>query len=138
MDSFESFFKELNNMPTQSLQMTKEVLEMRKCLEMQLKFMWDLIDEQLTKMEELHKTEEIIAQNKDEIDSNQNFEITLKVSKKVKEIIETFENNQSALNCKNCQLTCHYPCNPNLWTNFCPVFWEFALSNIPQSIHSMQ
>lgn len=63
MDSFESFFKELNNMPTQSLQMTKEVLEMRKCLEMQLKFMWDLIDEQLTKMEELHKTEEIIAQN---------------------------------------------------------------------------
>jgi hypothetical protein len=133
MDGFESFFKELSNMSTKSLQMTKEVLEMRKRLEMQLELMWGSIDEQLAKIEELRNTEIVIAQNKEKIDNNQNFEITVTVSKKVKEIIETFENNQSALNCTHCEETCHYPCNPSLWTNFCPAFWGFSLSNIQQS-----
>ncbi|XP_046648243.1 uncharacterized protein LOC124338206 [Daphnia pulicaria] len=133
MKNFESFFVELNKMPKRLLQMTKEVLENRNYLEQQLEIMWVAIDERLTKIEELRNTEKIISENKEKIDSNQNFEITLTVSKKVKESIETFRNNQSALNCTNCEVTCHYPCNPNLWTNFCPAFWEFALSNIPQS-----
>ncbi len=98
---------------------------MRKCIEIQLEFMWGMIDEQLAKIEELRNTEIIIAQNKEKIDDNQNFEITVKVPKKVK---KKFDNNQSALNCKKCEVTCHYPCNPILWTNFCPAFWELSLS----------
>jgi hypothetical protein len=133
MDGFESFFKELNNMPTQSLQMTKEVLKMRKCLEIQLEFLWGMIDEQLAKIYELRNTEAIIAQNKEKIDSNQNFEITVTVPKKVKKTIDSI---QSALNCKKCEVTCHYPCNPILWTNFCPAFWElsFPAGNITDAM----
>lgn len=132
MDSFESFLLGLNNMPTTSLQMTNEVLEMRKCLEKQLELMWGAMDEQLTKIEELRNTEIIIAQNKDKIDSNKNFEIPFKVSKK-----EKIDNNQSALNCNKCEVTCHYPCF-TLALNLCPAFWEFSLSAIPvETLNSM-
>jgi hypothetical protein len=123
MKNFESFFHELSGMKTTSLQMTKQVLEMRKCLEVQLEFMWDGIDLQLAKMEELRKMDEIIDQNKEKINNNQNFEITVPVLKKVKVVIE---NEQSALNCTRCEVTCHYPCSEYLWTNFCPAFWEFS------------
>jgi hypothetical protein len=127
MKNFESFFDELSGMKTTSLQMTKEVLEMRKCLEVQLDFMRDGIDQQLAKMGELRKTEAIIDQNKEKIDINQNFEITVPVSEKVKEVIES---KQSALNCTKCQVTCHYPCSEYLWTNFCPpAFWELPLTS---------
>nr|CAH0113073.1 unnamed protein product [Daphnia galeata] len=128
MENFESFFHELSGIKTTSLQMTTQVLEMRKCLEVQLEFMWDGIDQQLAKMEDLRKTEEIIDQNKEKINNNQNFEITVKVPRKVKDDIE---NKQSALNCTKCQVTCHYPCSENLWTNFCPAFWEFSPASIP-------
>jgi hypothetical protein len=128
MENFESFFNELSGMKTTSLRMTKQVVEMRKCLEIHLEFMWDGIDQQLAKMEELRKTEEIIDQSKEKIDSNQDFEKTVLVSKKVKEVIK---KKQSALNCTKCQVTCHYPCTENLWTNFCPAFWEFSLASIP-------
>lgn len=49
--------------------------------------MWDGFDEQLAKIEQLWKMEEIIAQNKEKIDNNQNFETTVEVSKKVKNAI---------------------------------------------------
>ncbi|KZR99992.1 Uncharacterized protein APZ42_003915 [Daphnia magna] len=70
-------------------------------------------------MEELQKIEEIIALHKDHVNTNKNFEITSKVPKKKR--IEV-DNNQTALNCSKCEVTCHYPCNPNLWMGFCPAF----------------
>jgi hypothetical protein len=130
MENFKLFFHELNDMPTKSLQMTKEVLEVRKCLEIQLDFMQRGINEQLMKMEELRKTEGIIALNRDKVDANKNFEVKVPVSKKVREKAE----NQSALNCTKCEVTCHYPCNPHLWAGFCPALWPEDNSSGPKNV----
>ncbi|KZR99542.1 Uncharacterized protein APZ42_004547 [Daphnia magna] len=73
------------------------------------------------KMEELRKIEEIIALNKEHVNANKNFEITVKVPKKKSVEVEMY---QTALNCSKCEVTCHYPCDPNLWTGFCPASGE--------------
>ncbi len=119
IENFKSFFDDMSDMPTKSLQITKEVLCIKKHLEIQLDFMHRFINKQLMKIEELRKTEEIIALNRDKVDANKNFEVKVPVSKKVK--VEV--GGQKALNCITCQVTCHYPCNPSLWKGFCPAFW---------------
>ena len=57
MKNFKLFFDGLSAMPTTSLQMTKEVLENRKCLENQLGFMQIRIQKQLMKKKELENIE---------------------------------------------------------------------------------
>ena len=57
MKNFKLFFDGLSAMPTTSLQMTKEVLETRKCLENQLGFMQIRIQKQLMKKKELENIE---------------------------------------------------------------------------------
>jgi hypothetical protein len=118
MKNFKSFFNELSDMRTKSLQMTIEVLEYRKQLEMKLKWMQDVIPQHLTKMEELKTKESFIELHKMEVDANQNFEIRVPVSKKVKVPVERL----TAMNCSSCETTCHYPCDPDLPMGWCPAF----------------
>ncbi len=120
IENFKSFFDQMADMPIKSLQMTKEVLDLKKHLEIQLDFMHRDINQQLMKMEELRKTEEIIALNRDKVDANKNFDVKVPVSKKVKVHV----GGENALNCITCQVTCHYPCNPSLWKGFCSAFWR--------------
>jgi hypothetical protein len=118
MKNFKSFFNELSDMRTKSLQMTVEVLEYRKQVEMKLKFIKDKIPQHLTKMEELRKKESFIELHKKEVDANQNFEIRVPVSKKLKVPVDRL----TAMNCASCETTCHYPCDPNLPMGLCPAF----------------
>jgi hypothetical protein len=136
IENFKTFFDEISDMPTKSLQMTKEVLDLKKHLEIQLDFMHRDINKQLMKMEELRKTEEIIALNRDKVDANKNFEVKVPVSKKAKVHV----GGQNALNCTTCQVTCHYPCNPGLWSGFCPAFWrsENIVPNMAGAINVFQ
>ena len=120
MENFQLFFDHLADMPTKSLQMTSEVLEMRKYFEIQMDFMHRDISKQLMKMEELRKTEEQIALNRDKVNANKNFEVQVPVSKKVKLHV----GDKSAMNCTRCEVSCHYPCNPRLWSGFCPAFFR--------------
>ncbi|XP_045028194.1 uncharacterized protein LOC123471223 [Daphnia magna] len=119
MQNFQSFFTELSKMPIKSLQLTKEVLNSRESLRITIQGLAATIQAHLMKMEELRRIEEIIALYKDHVDANKNFEITVKVPKKKRIEVEMY----AALNCLMCEVTCHYPCNPVLWTGFCPVFW---------------
>ncbi|EFX74806.1 hypothetical protein DAPPUDRAFT_56718 [Daphnia pulex] len=119
MGNFKSFFEELSDMPTKSLQMTKEVLRIKKFLEMHRESIQKAIDEQLMKMEELRKTEEIIAQNRDKVNDNKDFDIKVLVMKKLKVVVQ---DGKKALNCTQCQVTCHYPCNPSIWEESCQAF----------------
>ncbi|XP_045028191.1 uncharacterized protein LOC123471221 isoform X3 [Daphnia magna] len=121
MQNFHSFFAELSKMPIKSLQLTKEVLNSRESLHITIQGLEETIQAHLMKMEELRKIEEIIALHKDQVNANKNFDITVKVPKKKRIEVDT---NQTALNCSKCEVTCHYPCNPNLWMGFCPVFWR--------------
>ncbi|XP_045028195.1 uncharacterized protein LOC123466488 [Daphnia magna] len=119
MQNFQSFFTELSKMPIKSLQLTKEVLNSRESLRITIQGLAVTIQAHLMKMEELRKIEEIIALNKEHVNANKNFEFTVKVHKKKRIEVEM----HTALNCSKCEVTCHYPCNPVLWTGFCPVFW---------------
>ena len=122
MKNFKLFFDELSEMPTKSLQMTQEVLQTRKCLEIQLDHCLKGFISGLLIAENLRKIEEIIAQNKKIFDTNSDIEIMIPVLKKVKTVVD----EKSALNCTKCEVTCHYPCNHNLLTTlFCPAFFRF-------------
>jgi hypothetical protein len=119
MKNFKLFFEEINEMPTKSLQMTNQVLEDREQLEIYLDFMLGGIEKQLMKMDELRKTKDLVAINKEKIQANQNFEMSVPVSKKVK-----MPTADLAMNCTKCETTCHYPCEPSLLTGFCSAFWK--------------
>ncbi len=119
LDNFESFFQELSNMEPKSLQMTKEVLKNRKQLEVKLKWVEKAISKHLMKMEELRKEEALIAVHKAKVDAHQNYEVEVMVTKKVKGPDTRSKNN---LNCRNCEVTCHYPCDPYLVKGWCEVF----------------
>ncbi|XP_046463270.1 uncharacterized protein LOC124209368 [Daphnia pulex] len=119
MKNFKLFFEEINEMPTKSLQMTNQVLEDREQLEIYLDFMLGGIEKQLMKMDELRKTKDLVAINREKIQANQNFEMSVPVSKKVK-----MPTADLAMNCTKCETTCHYPCEPSLLTGFCSAFWK--------------
>nr|CAH0106882.1 unnamed protein product [Daphnia galeata] len=119
MANFDSFFEELTIMEPQSLQMTQEVLHDRKQLQVKLEWIQKAIPKHLMKMEELRKKETLIQVHKAKVDANQNFEIQVPVSKKVRGPVGERANN---LNCDKCKVTCHHPCDPNYPMGWCEVF----------------
>lgn len=121
MINFTSFFQELSDMPTISLNMTKQVLETRKYLEIKLQFMQRNIKSKTMKMKELRQTEQMIALHKDQMDDIMSFEITVP---KITHVKLPTKEDIFHLNCTICQTTCHAHCNPKLWTGLCPVFWR--------------
>ena len=134
MKNFKLFFDELSDMPTKSLQMTQEVLLTRRCLEIQLDHGLKDINSKLFKAEHLRTVKEIIAQNKDKLDTNGDKEIGIPVLKK--RIVAVDE--ESALNCTKCKVTCHYPCKPIPWMKpFCPAFMEINSTQIKSIIHKI-
>jgi len=124
MKNFKSFFDELSEMPTKSLQMTKEVLGNRKEMELKLQSMQGAIKKQLSQMEELRKKKTIIELNQAEIDANKNFEIKVQVAKNVKE-----STDRTALSCKICEMTCQTNCSSIL-----PIAHSQAFCEIPTAM----
>ena len=109
--NFAKFFNVLATMTTKSLSLTKQVLEERKRLEATVDGLQPLIKIGLSKMEEMRKTKQMIANNQLQIEANTNvqFEIEVTVPQKV-EIAE----GQYLTNCNKCYVTCHNPCGiPN-------------------------
>ena len=119
MENFDSFFQELTNMEPQSLQMTQQVLHGRKQLEVKLEWIQNAIPKHLMKMEELRKKEALIQKHKAKVNTQQNYEIKVPVSKKVRGPIGESSNY---LNCTKCEVTCHHPCDPYLPMGWCEVF----------------
>jgi hypothetical protein len=116
--NFQLFFGQLADMPTKSLQMTKQVTEYRKQLEMKLQWIMSAIPSHLTRMEELREKEKCIELHRSEVDANRNFEIKVPVSRKV----QVGDDWTSAMNCTKCETTCHHPCNRVLPMGWCPAF----------------
>jgi len=107
MKSFESFFHSLSSMKTRSLTLTNEVLEERKHINVTIEGLTLKIHKQLTKMEELRKTKQMIENHSDQINSNKDFKYTVTVSRGDK--IELI-NGECTTNCSKCSMSCHYPC----------------------------
>ena len=107
MNSFKSFFSSLSSMKTRSLTLTNEVLEERKHINVTIEGLTLKIHKQLTKMEELRKTKQMIENHMDQINANKDFKYTVTVSKGDK--IE-ITDGKCTTNCSKCSMSCHFPC----------------------------
>ena len=65
-------------------------------------------------MEELRNIEAVISRHSDQVDANKNFEVKVMVAKKLKVPVDI----KAAMNCRKCEITCHYPCDP-FWAKEC-------------------
>jgi len=136
-DSFENFFKFLTKVNPKSLKLTAEVLKEREHLEACLLGLQPEIKRGLSKLEEIRQEENILKQHEADLQTNKDFEYTLKVPKTRKVDIPA---GTYITNCLVCNRTCHYPCripddsckrrcsamNSNGYCNVCPqkCFWN--------------
>ncbi|XP_064425509.1 uncharacterized protein LOC135361297 [Latimeria chalumnae] len=103
--SMKKFFLDLSKMKTKSLLLTKEVLEERKKLEVNVNGLQVQIRAGLVKLEELRKTKKVLEENKAEMDANKNLEYEVEVTEGRKEPVKHFTTA-----CQKCSFTCHENC----------------------------
>ncbi|XP_056452000.1 uncharacterized protein LOC130387076 [Gadus chalcogrammus] len=106
--SMEKFFAALGQMTTKSLQLTKEVLNERKQLEVAVEGIQAQIRASLAKLEEIRSTKEQIEKHNADISCNENFKFEVEILKPVQ--IELTKEGEFITNCQQCSMTCHYPC----------------------------
>ncbi|XP_059915986.1 uncharacterized protein LOC132463692 [Gadus macrocephalus] len=106
--SMETFFAALGQMTTKSLQLTKEVLNERKQLEVAVEGIQPQIRAGLAKLEEIRSTQQQIEKHTADITCNENFEFEVEILKPVQ--IELTKEGEFITNCQQCSVTCHYPC----------------------------
>ena len=107
MASFKVFFKQLVCMEARCLQLTKEVLEERKQLEVIMQSLPLQIQAIFCKIGTLPQEEHIMEQHKADIAANKNFKYKVKELRIVKH--ET-RQGQYVTNCTKCNFTCHRDC----------------------------
>ncbi|XP_063049340.1 uncharacterized protein LOC134443511 [Engraulis encrasicolus] len=109
--SMNKFFTQLAQMETQSLMLTKQVLQERKQLEATVEGVQPLIRRGLSTMEEIRTTQAILDKHKTQIEENKDFEYEVEVEKSERINIPP---GSFITNCLACNHTCHYPCGiPN-------------------------
>ncbi|XP_063049364.1 uncharacterized protein LOC134443531 [Engraulis encrasicolus] len=109
--SMNKFFTHLGMMETQSLTLTKQVLQERKQLEATVQGVQPLIRKGLSTMEQIRTTQAILETHKTQIKENKNFEYEVEEDVTVKTDIP---KGTFITNCLGCNHTCHYPCGiPN-------------------------
>ncbi|XP_059915972.1 uncharacterized protein LOC132463689 isoform X2 [Gadus macrocephalus] len=106
--SMETFFTALGQMTTKSLQLTKEVLEERKQLEVSVEGIQPQVRAGLLKLEQIRSTQQQIEKHTADISCNENFQIEVEIIKCVKTNLT--KEGQFITNCQQCHITCHYPC----------------------------
>uniref|UniRef100_A0A8C5BQV2 Fibronectin type-III domain-containing protein n=1 Tax=Gadus morhua TaxID=8049 RepID=A0A8C5BQV2_GADMO len=106
--SMETFFTALGQMTTKSLQLTKEVLEERKQLEVSVEGIQPQVRAGLAKLEQIRSTQQQIEKHTADISCNENFQIEVEITKCVK--TDLTKEGEFITNCQQCHMTCHYPC----------------------------
>ena len=107
ISSFDNFFQSLGKMQTQSLCLTKEVLNERQQLESIIQGVRPQIRMGLGKIDELRQEERVMKQHEADIAANKDFKY--KVTKESQRKI-TLDTGQFVTNCLVCNFTCHFPC----------------------------
>ncbi|XP_063049606.1 uncharacterized protein LOC134444063 [Engraulis encrasicolus] len=105
--SLKKFFTHLKTMTTQSLSLTKEVLQERDRLEATVEGLQPLIQKGLSKMEEIRTTEAALDKHKNQVEENRDFEYEVEVEKPQKIDIP---RGEYITNCLQCTFTCHRHC----------------------------
>ena len=108
MASFKVFIEKLKNLPSKSLESSKEVLRTRKIIEDDILDFKKKLDEGLEIMREIENTRMIVEKNKKKIMDSKNFTYKVNV-KKFKEV--KLPSGIHTTNCMNCNNTCHKNCS---------------------------
>lgn len=135
--SFQNFFQHLDTVHTQSLTLTKNVLDERKHLEVTIFNLQKQVGAGLNKVSELKQEIKIFQENKSEIERNKDF--VYEVSETQQQKVE-LPSGKHVTNCLTCSYTCHLRCgipnddgkkgcsamNPNGYCRVCPkkCFWQ--------------
>ncbi|OCT75311.1 hypothetical protein XELAEV_18030489mg [Xenopus laevis] len=117
--SAEKMFDALENLDSKSLMLTKEVLMERAQLEITMEGLSIKIQQAALKEIEMARCEQVLRQHDKEIQDNENFEYDQWVTIKMK-----IAADKNAINCRECEDTCHYPCRVAIdrMVGLCRVF----------------
>lgn len=105
--SFEKFFTDLKRMTTKSLQLTKEVLEERKALEIIIGSLQPEIDVGLSKLNALRDEEKELKKHEDDIKENRDFEYEVEEVYVEKVFVP---GKPPSTFCTKCNKECHDNC----------------------------
>nr|XP_046182300.1 uncharacterized protein LOC124012569 isoform X1 [Oncorhynchus gorbuscha] len=105
MKNMAMFFESLCTMEAKSLVLTRQVLEKRKQLEMEVQILTKQLQVAMQRVEALRRVSDQLEQHQEDMEANRNFSILLDVSLKEKCAV-----NKEATNCNSCRETCHHPC----------------------------
>lgn len=117
--SFGNFFKHLDTVPKKSLRSTKDVLNSRSSLQLQLLSLQQNLRNQVQNISNFEKRRSIIQDCQMDIDKNKDFrQISYEIRKTKR------ANKLICLNCPKCEKTCHN--NFKIWSKYmCEVmYWN--------------
>lgn len=105
--SFRIFFDELQFVETKSLQLTKEVLQLRKNIETTIEGLQPQIHEGMNTLNTIRQEKDILRKHEEDIEANRNFtyEIDEIRMTQIDLPVATYVTN-----CIICNRTCHFPC----------------------------
>lgn len=106
-ESFLIFFNELDKVDPKSLQLTTEVLQLRKNLEVTIQGLQPQITEGINKLNTIRQEQDVLKRHKTDIAANRNF--TYEVDEIHMRKID-LEPGTYVTNCLTCNRTCHFPC----------------------------
>ncbi|OCT75303.1 hypothetical protein XELAEV_18030481mg [Xenopus laevis] len=117
--SAKKMFKDLEDLDSKCLVLTKEVLMEPNQLEITMEGLYSKIQQAALKETEITKSEQVLRRHDKEIQDNENFEHVQMLNKKVKVTAD-----KNAINCTECEDTCHYPCKIAIdcMVGLCEVF----------------
>jgi hypothetical protein len=107
LKSFRAFFDYLEQMKTKSLQLTKDVLDERFCLEATVRNLQPKLDAGLSKVKSMELEIKILEENKSLITNNKGFEYEVE---EIRQKRKNLPRGQNVTNCTNCHFTCHERC----------------------------
>jgi hypothetical protein len=105
--SFKSFLTRLNTMESKSLSLTKDVLNERASLEVNVIGLQNEVQRGLNKLEQLRVEQRVLREHQSDIDKNKNFKYTVEEDECD---IEPIDPGIYTTNCMVCKFTCHLNC----------------------------
>lgn len=135
MESFSTFFRELETVDPVSLTLTKDVLNERKKLQIILEGLKTQIDRKFLNMQKLEHEEEMLTKHKNEAEKNENFQYQELIVHN--ELVQLDSKFQLATNCRRCERTCHSDCRESRQTKRCMLMVSSSLFAIGDYICSL-
>ena len=135
----------INNLDRESLQLSKENLDLREKIKIRCTALEELLKQQMDKLVEIDNQKKFIEENENKINSK---EIKYIPKKRTEFESEELPNDEKATVCKVCKLNCHYPCKDTTINGIdvlkytCKIWsWGFNCTicpnHCPQSTHEL-